>query len=470
ALLIIFIALLVKRLTQPLSLLTKTVESFGQGNLNVTLPNIQSNTETNTLALAFKGMQVSLTEYIGRLKTETANINRLEGELSAATQIQMEMLPGNGLAKLQFSSLSLWAHVIPAKSVGGDLYHYRINENKLTFIVGDVSDKGVPAALFMATTVSLFKQYSQQRKSPAQILTRLNDALEEHNDACMFVTACVGELNLGSGELIYSSAGHSPPLLKSELKLLELTQDTGPALGLVAGASYPTNNITMPAKSQLIIYTDGVDEAFNTQKEMYGLDRLLMHLNHLEVSSTQEIGESIFSSVATFSGEQDQSDDITVMVLEFKPAFRFLIHSASVSSEPMHLSVPAHTSSMPLILNAFDDYLKHQLDSAFDLGTAQLVIEEAFVNAVNHGKLSLNTVEFHFVVHEGHLLVEMIDSGTAFNPFEQCPEPELGLEIDEVEIGGLGVHLIKSMSLEHEYQRLRGKNHICLLISCEISI
>ena len=467
ALLATYVTWLVQRLTKPLTMLSGAAEKFGKGNIYTSLPDISSSAETKSLVQAFKKMQTTLIEYIDRLQSETAHSNRLEGELSAATQIQMEMLPGNGLAKLNFSNLSLWAHVKPAKSVGGDLYHYRIVKNKLTFIVGDVSDKGVPAALFMATTVSLFKQYSQQNLLPANILLNLNRALEEHNDACMFVTAFVGELNLGTGELHYSSAGHTPPLLNIDASLCELEQNTGSALGLVEGADYPSASIMLTPRSQLIIYTDGVDEAFNTDKTMYGLKRLLTTVRSLGVSSTQAVGESIFSSVADFSVGQNQSDDITVMVLEYKPAFKFLINDVHFSCDSEHISVPASNHSMSQIIQAIDNHLLASSLEHYNLGDIRIVVEELFVNAITHGQLALDNIEFHFSQCNGHLMIEMIDSGIAFNPFEESPEPELGLNSDEVAIGGLGVHLIKSMSIQKKYRRLRDKNHICLLIHCE---
>ena len=468
-LLIAWVTWLTQRLTQPLSILADVSSELGQGNFHQKLPLISTNAETNRLVLAFQQMQTALQRYVERLQQESMIINRLEGEMQAATQIQMEMLPGNGTALLDFPELSLWAHVVPAKSVGGDLYHYRMFQNKLTFIVGDVSDKGVPAALFMATTVSLFKQYSQQLISPDKILCLLNEALEEYNDACMFVTAYIGELNLETGDLIYSSAGHTPPILKVEGQLSELTQDTGPALGLVKNATYPIDALRMPVGGQLIIYTDGVDEAFNSNKEMYGTERLLKRIQTLGDHSTQGVGESIFLSVEEFSSGQDQSDDITVMVLEYKSKFSFLINDFITPLKPDYIRVAAKPGSLSQLTQAFETQLKHNDFTAYDLSSVRLVVEEVFVNALNHGSLSLDTVEFYFIGYDNHFLIEMIDSGIAFNPLEESPKPELGLEINEVGIGGLGVHLIKSMTIQCEYQRLSDKNHFCLLISCEAS-
>ncbi len=466
-LLIIAVVGIVRRLTLSLIGLANVAADFGQGDLTLNLPTTYANAETKTLVQAFKKMQIALKEYVQQLKTETAHSNRLEGELSAATQIQMDMLPDNGLASLQLPNLSLWAHVVPAKSVGGDLYHYRLHQNKLTFIVGDVSDKGVPAALFMATTVSLFKQYSQQSLQPHHILTQLNDALEEHNDACMFVTAFVGELDLNTGLLIYSNAGHSAPFRKKADSIIELSQETGPALGLVKGANYDIQTINLDKLDQLIVYTDGVDEAFNDQKQMYGIERLKQHLSSLSYNTTQQVGESIFSAVEVFTGDGFQSDDITVMVIEYEPAFKFLIDDVCLSIDPSYLRLEAKSSSLPQLIDAFNAHALSCGVAKLQTNTVRLVMEEVFVNALHHGQLSLNTVEFYFAYDRGHLLVEMIDSGIAFNPFEDSPDASLGLDIDDVEIGGLGVHLIKSMTQRYAYQRRRNNNHVCVLINCE---
>ncbi len=315
------ILFLTRQMTKPLKALAEVAEELGQGDFNATLPNHTRNAETRQLRNAFFKMQKALSEFIEQLKQETATINRLEGELNAATQIQMSMLPGQGSVQESIERIDLWAHLIPAKSVGGDLYQYRKIGNKLVFIIGDVSDKGVAAALFMASTVSYFKDYAQSELSAAHILSRLNQALEEGNDACMFVTAFLGVIDLETLHLEYAVAGHNPPLLLrgSEVELIE--GERGAALGLMPEAQYSNNQLQLQPGDRVLMYTDGVDEAFNPDKEQFGEQRLIdLARKDGQQSGTDlnSLGQNIFDSVSNFSASEPQSDDITVLLIDIK--------------------------------------------------------------------------------------------------------------------------------------------------------
>jgi anti-sigma regulatory factor (Ser/Thr protein kinase) len=200
---------------------------------------------------------------------------------------------------------------------------------------------------------------------------------------------------------------------------------------------------------------------------MFGIQGLYHQLLSTQTAAVTSLGEALFSAVQSFSAGQPQSDDMTVMVLEYKPQFQFLIDSPAYACEVEHLSVNACNNAMQDILQTLQAYLAKLGIAHYNLCSVQLVIEEAFVNAINHGSLVLDTVDFYFTAFDQHIMVEMIDSGIAYNPFKESPVPELGLPIEDTDVGGLGVHLIRSMSKQYRYKRSNNKNHLCLLIKCD---
>ncbi|NRB37208.1 MAG: SpoIIE family protein phosphatase [Pseudomonadales bacterium] len=466
AIIIILLALIgfiTAKLTRPLNSLSTASDQIGHGNFDVELPSIKRDDEVGKLIQAFTRMQQALKHYIAELEAETATKNRLQGELSAAHQIQMSMLPGNGEILSSHAFYQLWAKLIPAKSVGGDLYQFSLQQNhKLIFIVGDVSDKGVPAALFMAKTTSLFKQQINSGQSPELIMYQINNALVENNDACMFVTLFYAELNLLNGEMVYVSAGHHSPILIRDSQVIEMEQQGGAALGLLDDMEYVLNKTTLQAKDKLFIYTDGIDEAFNPQREMFGLPNLLNFLQLNQTLTVDNIGIECLNTVKDFTAGEEQSDDITVMALEFQPTFEFLIEADISETHYFHLR-----PELVAIETCFTQITEFSQQQGFPeslTGTMKLVAEEVLVNAIQYG-CAKTEEDLYFVlgITDSAVLMEFIDPGFVYNPLEEAPEPNNG-EMDEIQIGGLGVHFVKSISQKQQYQRKGLYNHLCILL------
>jgi sigma-B regulation protein RsbU (phosphoserine phosphatase) len=263
-----------RRLTGPLTALANASKDLASGKLNTALPRASGNDEIASLIEAFGDMQRDLKVYISDLEEATASRSRLEGELAAAREIQMSMLPQGGEAQEDTAAYCLWAKVRPAKSVGGDLYTYFEKNGELFFAVGDVSDKGVPAALFMAKAISLMQQLQDDFSEPDAGMARLNDLLEQGNENCMFLTLFFGVLDLHTGSLRFASGGHTPPTLMHSDRASTLEQVSGPALGLAPYQTFPLNTLQLSAGSRLAVYTDGIDEAFDGQAQMFGTERI----------------------------------------------------------------------------------------------------------------------------------------------------------------------------------------------------
>lgn len=310
--------ILADRATRPLRSLHRAIEKVGSGELDFWLPDIQSHDEIGDLNLAIRTMRSSLKQHIDDLQEATTARERLEGELNVARKIQMGLVPGAGALKAAINQDSVYARLMPAKAVGGDLYDLIELPNGQYFLaVGDVSDKGVPAALFMSRTVTLAKMLVPRTENLSDLLSELNNELSENNDECMFITLFCAVIDPNSDQIRYACAGHNPPIVVKGGKAELLPLDSGSPLGLFPGRDYVESTATLGKGDRLVIYSDGITEAFDVQKNEFSEERLveLMAAFGSEHSAI-EAGEHILNEVKIFAGEAAQSDDITVLILD----------------------------------------------------------------------------------------------------------------------------------------------------------
>ncbi|MGL5272958.1 MAG: PP2C family protein-serine/threonine phosphatase, partial [Phocaeicola sp.] len=217
--------------------------------------------------------------------------------------------------------IDLYAKLAPAKEVGGDLYDFFIHGEKLFFAVGDASGKGVPASLLMAVTISLFRTISAHTQDPSEILESLNEAISDSNEANMFITLFVGVLDLETGELNYANAGHNPPILinpKGEVSFIAV--DPNLALGIFPGIKFSVQTIKVELNSAIFAYSDGLTEAENAIKELYSEERLIANLSGggFNLYNAKDVIDYIDQSVSEFVKENEQSDDLTMLMLSYK--------------------------------------------------------------------------------------------------------------------------------------------------------
>jgi len=257
-----------------------------------------------------------------RLKEANTRIRKqqrkLENELQFAKNVQMSMVPGNGHASICKPRFQLFAYLNPAHTVGGDFYYYQLEGRLLHFILGDVSDKGVPAALFMAKTITLYNSSLGEELAPGEIFSRMNDALCAGNDACMFVTALCGCLDLDNGSLVMSNAGHMAPVLHAERSHGTLDVDGSTALGLLEGIEYPSTEINLRKPGRVLMYSDGITEAINPAGYQYQEERLLELCRQSDAASAAVLGKVVLEDLDRFVDLAEQSDDITLLVLQIE--------------------------------------------------------------------------------------------------------------------------------------------------------
>lgn len=318
-LLIMVITLIAGSITRPLRTLAGATKDISKGNLDIESPRIKSKDEVGKLAESFDYMKTSLKQYIKDLTETTAAKERIESELNIAREIQMSILPKIFPPFPQKPEFDIYATIEPAKEVGGDLYDFFfIDEDHLCFIIGDVSGKGVPASLFMAVTKTLFKASSDKSLKPDEVVNKVNDELSEDNDSCMFVTLFYGILNTKTGEILYSNAGHNPPLIirKGE-RPLYLEKSGSVAIGAMEDMTFKTEKLRLLPGDYLFMYTDGVTEATNKKEELFSEERLIEEISNIRKKPIQELVSGIMQKIDSFAHGMPQADDITMMVLKF---------------------------------------------------------------------------------------------------------------------------------------------------------
>ena len=320
---IIITVLLLRRIAvNPLTKLAAATREFStiEGNYaqdDVMQLDIRGNDEIGELYHDIQSMQQNIVENTNHLTSMVAEKERISTELDLATKIQSGVLPRTFPPFPERKEIELYASMAPAREVGGDFYdYYLIDDNHLCLVVADVSGKGVPAALFMMACKITIANNAKMGKSPAQILTDVNSTICSDNSLDMFVTVWIGILDLTTGVLTAANAGHEYPILRQPGKAYEVLKDKhGFVLGGIDGVKYTEYEIQMHPGSKLFLYTDGLPEATNAGKEMFGLDRAVAELNKDPDLSVEDTLEHISNAVGDFIQDAEPFDDLTMMNL-----------------------------------------------------------------------------------------------------------------------------------------------------------
>lgn len=307
---------IISRESQPITEFTYAALNLAQGKFDARIPEVHTEDEIKRLHDSLHYLEKSIGRYIHELKTTTSVKERIESELSVASNIQMSMLT-KSFPKME--GLDVRAALRPAKEVGGDLYDCFIKDGWLYFAVGDVSGKGVPAALFMAITLAAFRFISGMGIGMDEVVSRINNSFANGNKEGMFVTLFIGKINLDTLEMEYCNAGHNPIVtISPEGKASLLKSKSNIAAGLFEDFPYEKETMQLQRGSRLLIYTDGVSEAENPSKELYGEQRLLDFSESRPVTENSEDFISALSSdVAEFTSGAEQNDDITILSIKF---------------------------------------------------------------------------------------------------------------------------------------------------------
>ena len=258
----------------------------------------------------------ALKQAYDQLEEVTTQKERIESELRIAHDIQMSMVP---MVFPEHDAFDVFASMTPAKEVGGDLYDFFVDNDRLFFCIGDVSGKGVPAALLMAETKSLFRAYASDGSMPDHIVSQINNNLSQNNGSQMFVTFFVGTLDLTSGLLRYCNAGHEDPVIvKEEARFLPVNRIL--PVGVIANTSYQMQEVVIEPQTTIFFYTDGLTEALNAEEKLFGEERILNEMNRAIQArelSPRPLIERMTGAVHNFVGNTEQSDDLTMLAINY---------------------------------------------------------------------------------------------------------------------------------------------------------
>ena len=314
ALVFLLSVLLIRHQLAPLAKLAEEADYIASGNFDRPMPVRKRNDEIGVLSQSFVHMQSSLVRHIQELTESTASRERMERELQIARNIQMGMVPHDfDLGK----KVDLYASMVPAREVGGDLYDCFVQDDKLYLCIGDVSGKGVPASLFMSVARAMFRVVARQGLAPAEIARRINDTVSEKNDQMIFVTMFLAAVDLKTGVMEYCNCGHNAPVLfpgpDKAPAFLDCLSNT--ALGIASGFDYEGQRVDDMRGKILFLYTDGLNEAENADHEQFGNDRMLACLGDGPFLDARSLIDRLSEAVASHVAGAEASDDLTMLCL-----------------------------------------------------------------------------------------------------------------------------------------------------------
>ncbi|MCL2443520.1 MAG: SpoIIE family protein phosphatase, partial [Treponema sp.] len=468
--LMLLIAYLVitRYINNPIKKLTKDVSDIALGNLDKKI-NIISKDELGLLAKTFNKVTSELKYSIEENVREREEKKRINTELEVANEIQSSMLPNVFPAFPERYEFDLYASMIPAKDVGGDFYDFfLIDNNNLAVVIADVSGKGVPAALFMVISKTLIKNTSYTKK-PEEIFKSVNIKLCEGNETGMFVTAFMGIYNIPTGRFLYVNAGHNPPLVKKRSGSYEyLKTDPCIVLAFMEETEYKHEEINLGPGDILYLYTDGVTEAMNNNNELFGEERLRNALNQCEDNNPKDILLNIKQRVDDFAGEEEQTDDITMLALKITEKNEQRTDNSEQRTDEkqnnesiIKIDIEAKLENLNIVFDFINNELEKIGYNTDLINKIEIAVEEIFTNIVKYAYEDKNGRTIISISTEGKTRINFEDTGKPYNPVEQKP-PDLEKDLENREIGGLGVYIVKNIMDSIEYSRQNNKNTLTI--------
>ena len=421
----------------------------GNASPDYTPSTIQGVGEINNMVGAFNTMKADIREYTRDLSAITAERERIRTELELAAKIQLSNLPAPLPPTRQ---IELYTLMKPAREVGGDFYDYfMIDERYMALVMADVAGKGIPAALFMMKTKTLIGDSSTSQRDPSVIMTNANNALSKKNDESIFVTVFLGILDIETGHLVYTNAGHTPPFICDKKGCRVVDQGHDFVLGGMEGMAYQNYSLDLKPGDRLFLYTDGVTESFSRSEELFGEERLSEALEETISLNGEDMLANLYNKICDFSEGVEQSDDITMFVLDYRR-----------NSETVQLELPADISC----LNESKSFVEKQLSKTGAdekiKSECELIVEEVFVNICSYAYEDEGKVIIVCGTSADRFSLTFIDSGKSFNPLEQ-PVSDINVLAEEREIGGLGIFLIRELSDEISYSHENELNRLMIV-------
>jgi phosphoserine phosphatase RsbU/P len=453
-LMILAVSLVSAGVTRPIRELAAAVSNAGDDSLDMNLPEKPRSDELGVLTTALRRLRDSLQRHIELRANSLAQQARMDQELEVSAQIQQSMLPQGRSLRALPAAVEVSATLQPARQVGGDLYDFfPLHDGQVVFVVGDVSDKGVPAALFMARLSALLRVLGSADQGPARLLTEINSRLAENNEACMFVTVGCGLLDPETGGYRYASAGHEPPLMRRlEGGASVIAVENGAAIGIETAAEYPEHEGVMAPGDTLFLFTDGVTEAESADRTLFGMERLLALIGEAPEGKPQTLIDRVIEQVSSHAAGFHATDDLTALALRFQPAD--VIARRDPEGTGWRVEVACSSAGVQRAQRRVHGILQARGITAEQIHDVELITEEWLTNVVRAaGPKTASRVSMDIVLNEKRITLTFRDSGAAFNPLE-CGDPDLDACIADRQVGGLGLHLLRQLANGCHYSRL----------------
>jgi sigma-B regulation protein RsbU (phosphoserine phosphatase) len=437
--------LLGKDVISPIDRTNESLAKITSGNLEETV------NEAGTRE--FASLSAGINETVGALRGLIDEAERRnERDLAVAKEIQESALPRTFPPYPEIDAFDIFAAMSTAKEVGGDFYDFfLVDDGTLGFLIADVSGKGIPGALFMMAAKTEIENYLSTGMEPAEAIASANRKLCANNDAGMFVTVWAATLDWKTGKLTYVNAGHNYPLLRhgNGGSWEWVKKKCGLFLGTFETAKYRQETLYIKPGDELLLYTDGVNEAFGTNGEEYGNDRLEAFLDAHADMHPRELVRSLRSDVARWADGAEQSDDITMLCLEYGVA-------PEVTGTR---TVPATLEHLGEVNALIVEELEQRLCPVGVLHKVEIALEELFVNVCNYAYASSNleepgevTVSYAYGTDPSSITVELRDKGVPFDPLRR-DDPMKPSSIQEAKVGGLGIYMVKRTMDDIAYMR-----------------
>lgn len=449
---------IMRKFLHPIRLYSKAALQIARGNLHTPIPRMKDHNELWALGESLNNMQKSLEKHIKDLEMTTKAKSRIESELNIASRIQMSMIPKIFPPYPERDDLDIYGTLIPAKAVGGDLYDFFLRDEKLFFCIGDVSGKGVPASLLMAVTRSLVRIVAAQESKPEKIISSLNYMMSDMNDSNMFVTLFVGVLDMPTGRFRYCNAGHNAPVIidgkTHKAKMLDVKPNL--PVAIIQDMQFEMQETVITPDSTIFLYTDGLTEAENANKELFGEDRMMEVLSQTGALTAEEQVNRMLESVHQHVKDAEQSDDLTLTAIKYERHQRDTKFYQQIT---LHNDI----SETPKIAEFIDNLVKeNELDLSL-AGNMNLALEEAVVNVMNYAypKGQKGDINLEVYANEARIKFVITDEGTPFDPTTKA-DPDINASLDDRPIGGLGIFLVRQLMDSVNYERINNKNILTL--------
>ncbi|MCR5131513.1 MAG: SpoIIE family protein phosphatase [Prevotella sp.] len=403
-----------------------------------------------------------------------AEKERIGSELHIANSIQQSMIPKDFPPFPDRDDIDVVGLLKPAREVGGDLFDFYIRDEKLFFCIADVSGKGVPASLVMAVTRTEFRTVTAHEASAVRIMELMNEQMSAMNNSMMFVTLFLGVLDLPTGRLRYCNAGHNAPLIigganedgesidKNEKSVQFLPVVSNIPLGLVANFKFEGQEMVINPQTKIFLYTDGLTEAEDIDHKQFGEKRMeavaqaWYEAREKGNADTQGLVSSMNSAVSKFVGEAEQSDDLTILVVDYTKKVRDVRLKRS-------LTLPNDVQTIPQLsefVEGVAEELGFDMDETMNLN---LAMEEAVVNVMNYAypKGTEGDVLIDAEANDLRLKFTITDYGSPFDPTAK-EDVDTSLAAEDRPIGGLGIYLVRQLMDSMNYERVEGRNVLTL--------